>query len=188
MNPLIFMLPCCLLVHNMIDFRVIGAPESYATKLSVVFTEWIERLEANNNNIRFINRTGEMGECGFSSLGLQFESNDRLDIAQGRAMLLQLIDSTLRFINSSDCLRPYICSFPFTPCNIEIRVNFVGECAYNFFPTGQLKYMSFIDGTLTYYGENVCGNLERLRSESLDFAQCLYIPPQRAYLDPNCYQ
>ncbi len=186
MNFLSLFIPVMLLVHNTVDFRSSGAQESYANKLNVTVTDWIEKLE-EHNNIRLINQTGSMDEK-ICKLGLQFQSPVQYDIVNGRKMILQLIDGFLQLINSSDCLKPYLYCPPFTLNRLEISVNFVGNCKFSYFSAGQLKYLSFSEGVITYYGVNGCGDLEKLQEEPLDFARKVIAqdPATRTYytLDP----
>ena len=172
MNWLTLITPWMLLVHNTVDFRETGAQEEYYQKLNHVVTGYIEMLENCNNNLRLVNKTGCM-DCKIHSLGLQFEARDSRNIDSARKLMLSLVDSFLKTINGSECLRPYLCRHPFTANNIEIRVNFVNDSKYYYPAPNEIKYMSFIDGTITYNTGNprFLGELEKLREEPLDFAR-----------------
>lgn len=171
MNWLTLITPWMLLIHNTVDFRENGAQEEYYQKLNFVVTGYIEMLE-NCNNLRLINKTGCM-DCTIHYLGLQFESYDTRNINSARKLMLGLIDSFLKTINDSTCLRPYLHCYPFTTENVEIRVHFVDDCKYSYPAPDEIKYMTFIDGTITYNTGNprCLGELEKLREEPLDFAR-----------------
>ena len=107
------------------------------------------------------------------SLGLQFESTAYYHMDSGRKMMLQLIDGFLDLLNTSDCIKPYLYCLPFSSSHLEISINFIDDCKYSYFSAGQLKYLSFSDGVITYYGENGCGDLEKLQEEPLEFSRRL---------------
>lgn len=171
-------LPWMLMVHNTVDFRENGAQETYMNALNYTVTQYVDMLE-ENNHIKLVNKTGRMGEK-ISHLKLLFESYDRHDTAASRQMILGLIYSFLDALNKG-ChgrLRPFLCPYPFTPCNIEIGVNYIDTCKYPYPTPGTIKYVSFADGMITYSTEDprCLGRLELFRQESLCLARQLAPP------------
>ena len=65
-------IPCMLLNLNLIDFGQNGAPESYKNRLNCVITEYVDKVE-DQNNLKFVNKTG-CYDALIWDMGLQFES------------------------------------------------------------------------------------------------------------------
>jgi hypothetical protein len=176
MNMLLWMMPCMLLAHNLVDFGENGAALPYVHALNAAVTEYVDRLETYNSPIRLINKTGHMDESGIENIGLQFEySALPLDMDDARHLMLGLIDSFLQAINRFARLQPYLKHRPMTPEDIEIRIHFVGQGPYSYPAPYEIKYLSFKGGILNYYlGNPRClGRLERLHDETLPFARAV---------------
>jgi hypothetical protein len=165
-----WMLPCLLMTHNCncVDFYENGASDRYVECLNHVVTNYIENLESYNN-IRFTNKTGKMDENGIQHIGLQFDSGKYVDLTGARQMMLGLIESFLQAINDFPGKKPYLNCDPLTSCHLEIRVRFTSDCKFPYPAPGQVKYMIFRNGKITYYQGNprCIGQLERIRDESL---------------------
>lgn len=170
MSWLFYLLPCMLLVHNVVDFTENGACQPYAQRLNCLITDYVEMLE-NCNHLRLVNKTGCFGDKIYH-IGLQFESDDFNDINTGRKYMLALIDSFVKIMHQEPRLLPYL-TCPFTSNNIELRIHFVGNCLYPYPTPGQIAHISFAEGIITYSVQNPRrpGELEKLREETLDFAQ-----------------
>lgn len=189
MNLLSALLPWMLLVRNTVDFRDNGPYDGYVNALNYTVTQYVDTIE-ENNHIRFINKTGSLDENGISYLGLQFESPEHVMIDDARRLMLALIDSFLDAINSCPRLRPYLHPYPFTPANIEIRVSFTDNRKYPYPSPGEIKYVSFIDGSIIYNTGNprFIGQLDKFREETLLFARTAASRPGSPplFLDNNC--
>lgn len=161
--------------RNPIDFHNCGARDCYVNCLNYLVTNYIEMLE-EKNDIKLINKTGVMGDK-ISAIELQFEYYEMLDVQGSRQMMLQLIDSFVQSINSYDRLRPYL-ECPFTQDNVSIRVNFISKRKFSYPQPGEVKYMSYMDGVITYMAENprCLGDLEKIRAEPISFARMLAYP------------
>lgn len=174
------LLPAILLTHNPVQFQTSDCENSPAC-LNFLVTNYASGLEANNPTIRLVNNAGHI-DSKIHSVELQFESTAKYTLEESRLMLLQLVDSFLSALNNfprvSRQLATYPC--PFTPANITIRVNFVSPCYLDFFETRYIKYISFMDGMITYQIENSYnpGQLVILRTETLEQAQSLSQLPQ----------
>ncbi len=173
MNGISLMLPVLLLVHNIIDFGQNGAPESYKNRLNCVITEYIEAVE-DQNNLKLVNKTGCFDDMIWK-LGLQFESTEDYGIDEARMLILGLIDTLLMTVNDTPQLRPYLPHCSLTAAQLEIRVNFIGLCKYNYPDPGQIKYVVFKNGKITYYiqGRDCLSQLDLVRNEPLEFARLI---------------
>lgn len=173
------LMPWMLMVHNMVDFRENGAQDSYIEILNHIVTEWVEMLE-DNNNLKLINKTGTFDDK-VRHIVFQFQAYDRRDMAGARDMVLGLIDSAIAALNTgcSGRLCPFLCPCPFTPCDVEIEIDFIDQCKYNYPTPGTIKYVTYSGNTISYYteGRRCMGTLELLRDESLDFARHFGRPP-----------
>lgn len=166
-----WMTPFLLFIFNPVDFRDNGATDCYVHLLNCTVNRYIEALE-EGNQIHLINKTGQMDDH-IHFLGLSFVSEKSVDLATGRRMLLQLIDSFLDAINGDSKLTPFLCPNPFTEDNIEIRVTFTNDCQNPYPQPGTIQYMVFSNGSLTFYEENprMLGSYEKLRDESIEFSR-----------------
>ncbi len=172
MSWLFFLLPCTLLVHNIVNFSENGAYPSYGPRLNCLITEYVEMLE-RCNHLRLVNKTGCFGDKIFN-IGLFFESEDFQTLESSRKYMLALIDSFVKIMNQDPRLHPYL-PCPFTSNNIELRIHFVDDCSYSYPTPGQIAYVSFVDNTITYSVQNPRRpfQLEKLREESLELARAL---------------
>ncbi len=55
-------------------------------------------------------------------LALAFESDRKIDIEEGRKLLVNVIEIFLEEINKDEKLRPYLANYPFNAGNVEIRI------------------------------------------------------------------
>lgn len=180
MNLLTLCFPFLLFIHNAVNFRDNGASENYVHILNCVVNDYVEMLE-EENDIHLVNKVGVM--CNkIHFLGLHFASYKSIDQNTGRKMMLQLIDSFLERLNSNKRLRPFLCPFPFTENNIELRISFRNDCLYPYPQPDTIQYMVFMNGTTTFYGENPrsLGTLEILREEPLEFSRLAENLPHRS--------
>ena len=167
------------MVHNTVDFRGTGANDSYLNILNYTVTEYIDMLE-ENNQIKLVNKTGCMDESGIYKIGLLFESYDQHNMESSRQMILGLIDSFLDALNNG-CegrLKPFLKGYPFTECNVDIKINFISNCKYPYPLPGIIKHVNFSEGMITYNTENprCLGRLEILRREPICLARRSYAP------------
>lgn len=171
MSLLTLFVPCLLFIFNAVDFRANGASEDYVNILNCVVNDYVEMLE-ESNDIHLANKVGIMDEK-IQFLGLHFESYEQINQNTARKMMLQLIDSFLDALNRNSRLARYLCPSPFTADNIEIRIAFKSNCLYPYPEVGQIKYMVYKEGVVTFYAENarLLGNLEKIREEPLDFSR-----------------
>jgi hypothetical protein len=185
MHALTLLLPGLLLVHNPVDFSVVGARSEYVNLLNCIVTDYVEILE-DHNNLRLVNKTGYMDEK-IGSIGLQFESYDHYTMSTARTLMIGLIESFLDALNQSCRLSRYLYKAPFTPDDIEIRVNFIDTCKYPYPAFDEIKYMSFSEGVISYsVGSTTClGELVHLRDESYDFARQNAANPAQ-FVPPRC--
>lgn len=176
-----------LMVHNLVDFSQVGAPEDYSTILSRVVTDYIDVLE-EHNNLKLINKWGDFNSK-IHKIGLEFDSYDRYTIDDARTMMIGLIDSLLDAMNRSQRLHPYAEGCFYSPDNVEIRVNFVSDSCNGYPAFNEIQSMSYMDGTITYsvLSSNCLGQsqLKRLREEPLGFARRLASPLMQ-YIPPRC--
>jgi hypothetical protein len=167
-------LPYLLLTHNIVDFEPNGACETYKNRLNCAMTEYIEILEAQNN-IKLINKTGRFGET-IDYIGLQFESTNAYDLAQSRNLVLGIMETLLNTLNDNSYLKHYFPHCHLTAENIEIRINFIGDCKYNYPSPNTIQYVLFKDGWLTYYIQKTSTcfeEFEKIKEEPLELARRL---------------
>ncbi len=186
MNPLIFLLPTLLMVHNMVDFTQNGAPDAYVNILNCVVTDYIEILE-DHNDLKLVNKSALLDQR-IHRLGLQFEVYNHYSLDHARTMMIGLVDSFLDALNQSKRLipfRPNPCGF--SSNDIEIRVTFIDDCKFPYPAFDEIKYMSFAHGIITYnVGNPRClGQLLRYREEPLGFARRASPPPAQ-FIPPKC--
>ncbi len=179
MNWLTFFVPTILLMHNTVDFSRSGGCQSYVNCLNYVVTNYTGMLEDNNPTLHLVNYSGHFDET-IHSLELQFESTRQLPLEEARLMILQLIDSFAAAINNFPRLHAHLADCPFSAANITIRVNFLSTCFYPYSETKYIRYMSFVDGVITYEIENPYnpGQLVKIRDEPLRAARALSEMPQ----------
>lgn len=160
----------------MIDFWDFGARKEYATYLSHTVTEFVGMVE-DNNQIRLVNYSGQM-DCKIHHLSLNFEAYNEQTIDGARNMILGMLNTFLYAINHGcdNRLAPYLCPYPFTPDNVDIRIHFVGDCLYNYPLPFSIQYAVYSVGEIGYYRQNACG-LTQIRTESLDLALSLAQSP-----------
>lgn len=172
MNFITCLVPALLLTHNPVSFSTNDCEDNVAC-LNFLVTNYADMLETYNSDLRLINNAGHIDDK-IHSLELQFESTAKYSLEEARLMMLQLVDSFLdslhRFPRVSGRL-----ACPFTAENITIRVNFVSPCYLDFFETKYIKYMSFMNGAITYDIENSYNpcQLVTLRCESLAQARAV---------------
>jgi hypothetical protein len=173
MHGLLVALPYLLLTHNLVDFEPNGACGAYKNRLNCVMTEYIETLESENN-LHLVNKTGYFGET-IESIGLQFETTSSYDLAGSRNLVLGLMETLLLTLNGNSYLKPYLPQCALTAENIEIRINFIGDCKYNYPSPHDIKYVVFKGGWLTYYQLNTrcLDKLEKIKEEPLELAKSL---------------
>jgi hypothetical protein len=172
MSWLSLIVPGMLLVHNVVDFSKIHVPKEYCPQLNCLISDYIEALE-QCNNIRLVNITGTVDTPDFR-IGLQFESSDYQTIDGARLWVVDLIDGVLKTLNSCPKLLGKDSCFRFTEKNIELRICFVDDCKYSYPSPEQIKYVSFMDNSITYsIGDptNPRKELQTLRTESLEMAR-----------------
>lgn len=58
------------------------------------------------------------------SISLTFTSRQKVNVDQGRAMLVEIVEPLLKRVNSCPELRPYLDHFPFTADDLDISVLF----------------------------------------------------------------
>jgi hypothetical protein len=80
--------------------------------------------------------------CGFD-----YYYEIRLD--EARRLLVKVIDLYLKAINANEKIRPYICNYPFTAENIEIRI-FLYNSDGSLLSPDKLQWITFVGGKLQY--------------------------------------
>lgn len=82
-------------------------------------------------------------------LALSFDYYQKIDIQEGRKLLLRCVDTFLESVNIDEPIRPYLADYPFAPENLQIRI-FVHDQNYKNFGPGSLSVISIVDGVLEY--------------------------------------
>lgn len=83
-------------------------------------------------------------------LAISFNYYQDVDIAEGRKLLIQALDTFLSVINADERIRPYLANYPFEPENIEIRI-FIFNKDGTSIGSDKLCVVGAINGILDYH-------------------------------------
>lgn len=88
--------------------------------------------------------TGGKARDQVEMLALAFQLHRKVDIEEGRKLLIASINIFLDEVNKEERIRPYLANVPFEPKNIEVEI-FVDT-----FEKDDLKFVVFYSGALRY--------------------------------------
>lgn len=99
--------------------------------------------------LHFATKGGFMpGDVRLLFLGLT--TDQLLDIAHARSLLLQAAEIYLDQINSDEKLQPYLHDYPFTVNNIKLEISYA--VYRNITSSSQVAQVALRDGVITYWG------------------------------------
>lgn len=103
-------------------------------------------------------------------LAISFNYYQDVNIAEGRKLLIQTVETFLSIINADERIRPYLIKYPFDPENIEIRI-FIFNKDGSSIGSDRLCVIGIIDGILDYQIHTPDGLwLERVHEETYEEA------------------
>ena len=120
---------------------------------------------------------------------VHFEYYHKIDLGKARELLVSVVDEYLSVINKNEKFKPYIRKYPFKAKNVEVRIS-VQNPDGSEPTTGELTYISALEGILTYYlrGEGKY-KMDVVHEETYEEAvQALKSQPHIENSEPNTSQ
>lgn len=82
-------------------------------------------------------------------LALSFDYRKRIDIQEGRELIVAAVNEFISEVNADERIRPYLDNYPFESKNVEIRI-FFSNPNRSEVPLGQLSAISITRGIVDY--------------------------------------
>lgn len=134
------------------------------------FMECFTKRVEEEKGLVLVAKVADVDPCEDKITGfrLEFDFFGHPSIDDVRRLIISVLDGFLNAINTDQKIAPYLATFPFTPEDVDIRIEFRTQECDKFYPyLGNIAYVMAYDGRIVYNTLNSYNyHVERYKIES----------------------